>query len=107
MAQTLNLSFDDKFKTALVNYLFVNNSSLTFEVSGVSGTYTGSTTYTVAPTSGVIDITSDVVITIPSGETISYVNLYFGGIKLAGVAFEKSYPDGGDVIISGYQISVV
>ena len=58
---------------------------------------------------GVIDITSDVTLTIDAGETVGSVDLRdVGGNNLAyqTLASNNAFPSGGDLIVTSFQITV-
>jgi hypothetical protein len=55
-----------------------------------------------------IDLASDVTLTIPTGETVDTVRLYKGATEIATYTMTSgnSFPNGGDLIIQSYKISV-
>ena len=78
--------------------------------SGSNTEYAGAVTYDAA-SGGVADIAASVAITIPSGETITSVVLssaavYSIGNTYASKTISAYFPDGGDLIIEGYQMTV-
>lgn len=73
--------------------------------------FVGSVAVTFASASGgIADISGgNKTITIPSGTTVDRVKLTstsIGGIPYASYTISAAFPDGGDLIISSYEISV-
>ena len=61
-----------------------------------------------SPSSGVVDLSANATLTIASGETVDTVKLYSGAVQLASVQLttDNSFPNGGDLIVTSYQITV-
>ena len=62
-----------------------------------------------AAVNGVIDITSNVTFTLTAGETVGEVRLYRLSALLASETLitDNDFPNGGDLIVTSFQITVV
>ena len=62
-----------------------------------------------AAVGGVIDITSNVTFTLTAGETVDTVRLYRSATQLASETLitDNDFPNGGDLIVTSFQITVV
>ena len=62
-----------------------------------------------AASGGIIDLSANATLTMLSGETVDTVRLYTGGIKLASetLTTDNAFPNGGDLIVTSYKITVV
>jgi hypothetical protein len=113
-------AFQSPGKNALADgiakaYVTGTGAAVTYElVAVVSTTIVARTTvaFTAAST-GVIDITGNVTLTIPSGNTISSVYLLKTSETVLGNAFcyetlttDNAFPAGGDLIITKFEITV-
>jgi len=57
---------------------------------------------------GEVDLSSTVTLVLDTDETVDTVRLYSGSIKKASVTLttDNAFPDGGDLIVSSYKITV-
>ena len=112
--------FQSPGKNALANgiakaYVSGTGAAVTFQLLAVVSTTIVATTTVAFSTaaSGGIEITADVILTIPSGNTISNVYLVETGETSLGNAYcydtlttNNAFPSGGDLVVESFEITV-
>ena len=73
-------------------------------------TQTPATMFGVVSTSGIsatIDLDSDVTFTLAATETVEEVRLYFGSLILAAATLitDNDFPNGGDLIVTSFEVT--
>jgi hypothetical protein len=97
-----------------LNYLlqayYENRSGLELRAYNASSTLLDSTTVTYSvPASADTDLEASATLTIASGETVTSVKLYKtdGAVQeLASETISASFPNGGDLIVTSFELSV-
>lgn len=92
--------------------VFTNDASLTLQAWSAADPTAAvldsvSVTY-ASPSGGSVDLSTSATLSLVSGETVDTVRLYTGATKLAETTLttDNAFPDGGDLIVSSFEISV-